>query len=90
MYIAVHHRISDPQKYWCIVRDAAGNLPSTLRLHQCLPKANGREALCVWEGSSLDEVREFVEAGVGDVSTNEYFEVEHREGVNLPSSMSGD
>lgn len=89
MFVAVHHRISDPEKYWSTVSEAAGNLPSDLELRQCLPKADGREAFCVWEGNSVEHVRDFVEAGVGEVSTNEYVEVEHGDGVHVPTSFGG-
>lgn len=88
MYVAVHHRITDTDNYWSTVKQAAANLPGDLKLHHCLPTADGREAMCVWEGNSVDAVRSFVEEGVGDYSNNEYWEVEQKEGVHLPSRVS--
>jgi len=89
MYVAVHHRISDPEQFWSQVQEATPNLPAHLKIHQCLPKGDGREAVCVWEGPSLEEVRGAVESVVGAYSRNEYFEAEAKEGVNLPSTMGG-
>jgi len=88
MYVAVHHHTNDPDTYWTTVRQGAANLPDGLALHHCLPSTDGKQALCVWEGETLDSVREFVESAVGSVSRNEYFEAEARDGVNLPSSMT--
>jgi hypothetical protein len=33
-------------------------------------------ALCIWEGPSVDAVRDLVESVVGEYSENEYHEVE--------------
>jgi hypothetical protein len=33
-------------------------------------------AICIWEGPSLDAVRDLVESTVGEYSENEYYEVE--------------
>ena len=88
MFVAVHHTISDPSTFWGAVRQAADALPDGLALHHCLPRSDGREAMCIWEADSVGTVRNFVEEGVGSASTNEYCPVEHREGVHLPSSMS--
>jgi hypothetical protein len=89
MFVAVHHQISDPDAFWSAVKEATPNLPEGLRIHHCLPARDGREAFCVWEGESVEGVRQVVEPATGSVSRNEYFEVEAKEGVNLPSGMAG-
>ncbi len=89
MYAVVHHRISDPEQFWSLVQQATPNLPESLTIHHCLPKADGSEALCVWEGPSLQEVRETVESAVGEYSRNEYFEADAKEGINLPTGLVG-
>jgi hypothetical protein len=33
-------------------------------------------AICIWEGPSVDAVRDVVESTVGEYSKNEYYEVE--------------
>jgi len=88
MYVVVHHRISDPDAFWSGVREATPNIPEPYRIHHCLPNAEGTEAMCVWEGESLDAVREVVDGAVGAYSRNEYFAAEAKEGVNLPSGLA--
>jgi hypothetical protein len=89
MFVAVHHQVSDPETFWSAVKEATPNLPSGMRIHHCLPTRDGREAFCVWEGESLETVRQNVESAVGTVSRNAYFEVEAKEGLNLPSGVAG-
>jgi hypothetical protein len=88
MYVVVHHHISDPDRFWPQVQQATPDLPQDLTIHLCLPTRDGREAACVWEGPSLDEVREAVEGVVGAYSRNEYFEAEAKEGINLPTAVT--
>ena len=84
MYIVVEHTITDPQTFGEITQSA--DIPSHLRLHQVLPKGDGTKAVCLWEGPSVDEVRAFVEDGVGHVSDNTYFAVEAERAVGLPTT----
>lgn len=84
MYIVAHHRIADPSRFWDVVQSISSQLPDGLALHQCLPRKDGTEAVCVWEAHSLNGVRSFIEAGVGDFSTNEYFDAVAKEGINVP------
>lgn len=86
MYVIVKHNISDIDRYWKTVQEATPNIPDEIKLHQCLPSVDGKQAMCVWEGPSLEQVRDLVEETVGEVSNNEYFEAEAREGVNIPSA----
>jgi len=88
MYVGAHHHISDADTFWSTVRDGAANLPDGLALHHCLPDPSGSEAFCLWEGDSVDAVRDFVDSAVGSVSRNEFFEAEAKEGVNLPSGVA--
>ncbi len=88
MYVGAHHHISDPDTFWSTVREGTSNLPDGLAIHHCLPSPSGSEAFCLWEGSSVEEVRDFVDSAVGSVSRNEFFEAEAKEGVNLPSGVA--
>ena len=40
--------------------------------------------MCVWESDSLDSVKQLVESTVGDVSKNEFFEVNEQNAQGLP------
>jgi hypothetical protein len=37
---------------------------------------DGKVAICIWDGPSVDAVRDLVESVVGDFSENEYLQVE--------------
>lgn len=85
MYILVQHAISEPDAFWNSVDP--GSVPSPLKLHHTFPTQDGTHAACVWEGESVSAVRTFLEPLVGRHSRNEYFEVENREGVAMPSGV---
>ena len=44
--------------------------------------------MCLWEAGSLDAVRDVVEGTVGDVSDNEYFEVNEQNAQGLPAQAA--
>ena len=82
MHIAVIHSISDPDKFWAAADES--ELPEGVALHSALPNSDGSRAVCVWEASSVDEVKDLVDGTVGDVSTNEFFEINADNAQGLP------
>ena len=87
MYVLVQHYISDPATFWSDVRYALAALPPHLSLHHVFPTPDGTHAVCLWEASSLRDVKAFIETYVGHVSRNLYFEVDNRDGVATPSEL---
>jgi hypothetical protein len=85
MYVAVQHTVSDPAVFWNTTDP--NKLPPELKLHHVFPAADGTRAVCIWEATSPDAVREFLEPLLGRVSRNEYFAVENREGLGRPSQV---
>lgn len=83
MYVLAHHTIHNPDRYWATAQEA--DIPAALQLHVCIPARDGSHATCLWEGESVEGVKSFIESLLGDVSTNEYFEAENREGIAMPS-----
>ena len=88
MYVLVHHTIHDPDRYWGTVQEATPKIPPALKLHQCIPARDGSRATCLWEAESIESVETFIEPLLGDVSTNEYFDAENREGIAMPSKVA--
>jgi hypothetical protein len=86
MYAIAIHAISDPATFWAGAADM--QLPEGTALHSAIPNADGSRAVCVWESDSLDTVRNFVESNVGEISTNEYFEVNEQNAMGLPQSAA--
>jgi hypothetical protein len=68
------------------VKEATPNIPADLTLHQMMPSADGRSAVCLWEGDSVDKVRQAVDAAVGRFSHNTFFEVAAARSIGLPEA----
>lgn len=79
MYVAVIHEISDPEKFW-----SGGEFPETITFRATFPNPAGTRAVCLFEAASVDTVRDVLEAAVGAISDNEYYEVSDK-AVGLPS-----
>ena len=75
MYIVVHHHVSDPAKFREIA-SAGGALPPGVSLHHSLPTSDGANVFCLWEAESVAAVRDVLEPALGQVSRNEYFEID--------------
>ena len=86
MYIIIEHEITNPT-FWEAVQKT--EIPSNLKLHQVLPNGEGTKAVCLWEASTLNKVREFVEETVGEVSNNTYFAVDAEKALGLPAAVIG-
>ena len=85
MYVAVEHRITDPEKFWHTAEEIVPKLPPGLQLHHCMPTRDGTRGICIWEGKSVSAIRDFLEGHMSSFSNNEYFEVENKEAIALPS-----
>jgi hypothetical protein len=81
MFVTVIHHITDPEGFEAAEAKA---LEAGLPGHVALPIHAATDdhtlGVCIWEGESVDAVREVVEGVVGDWSKNEYFEM-HVDGL---------
>jgi hypothetical protein len=76
MFVTVLHHITDPAGFEAAEAKALeGGLPPTVALPIHAATADHRTGVCIWEGESVDAVRELVESVVGPFSDNEYFEM---------------
>ena len=77
MHVGVIHRISDPKAFQQAEQAALdAGLPEGIRLPVHAETPDHTTALCIWEGPSVDAIRDLVESVVGEYSQNEYFQVE--------------
>jgi hypothetical protein len=86
MYSIAIHQISDPATFWGAAADM--QLPEGMTLHTVAPNSDGTRAVCIWESGSIDDVRDFVESSAGEISTNEYFEVNAENAMGLPTGAT--
>jgi hypothetical protein len=76
MFVTVLHRINDPEGFQAAEAKALeAGLPThvALPIHAATPDHSF--GVCIWEGESVDAVREAVEAAVGGWADNEYYEM---------------
>ncbi len=77
MNVAVIHRITDTEGFEQAEQKALeAGLPEGFALPVRAATRDHSTAVCIWEGPSVDAVRDLVESVVGEYSQNEYHEVE--------------
>ncbi len=77
MFVTVIHRIHDPEGFVAAEAKALeGGLPSHVALPIHAATVDHNVGVCIWEGESVEAVREIVESVVGPFSENEYFEMQ--------------
>jgi hypothetical protein len=84
MHVIAIHSISDPDRFWKAADES--EMPEEMTLHSALPNDDGSRAVCVWEADSVESVKQLIEDTVGDVSSNEFFQVNADNAQGLPAS----
>ena len=85
MFVSVIHRISDPDGFSEMTRNAT--IPEDLRLPQVISSTDRSTTICLWEAASVQRVRDFVEPLTAGICTNEYHEVDADFSLGLPGSV---
>jgi hypothetical protein len=77
VYVSVIHHISDPERFKAAEQRALeAGLPEGFSLPIHATTRDYTTVICIWEGESVEAVRELVESVVGEYSENEYLETE--------------
>jgi DNA polymerase/3'-5' exonuclease PolX len=89
MHVAVHHIITDPQKWAQVTKNMMtiveqGRLPQGLKALMYLPGADGRKADCLWEAQSVDVLKSFLDREIGTAARNDYFQINTEAAFGLP------
>ena len=89
MYVAVQHRIKDPEQFLSgDPQEILDNAPAGVRGRQFFPSQDRSTAVCLWEGDSVDAVRGYVDSIPGDSSENTYFEINSEYAFGLPEEAA--
>jgi len=88
MYFIVQHQIRDPKAMWTAAQASLSSMPSGFTLHHSFPTSNGTHGVCLWEAPSQAALQGFLDGALGVTSVNEYFQVDNKEGVALPSQLA--
>ena len=86
MFIVLQHRITNPPVAFARGQNLLdGNgAPAGTRVVQFYPSRDRNDVICLWESTSVDELREYADAVMGDSSVNSYFEVDPEIARGLP------
>jgi hypothetical protein len=81
MFVTVIHRIHDPEGFQAAEAKALeAGLPTGVALPIHAATGDHTLGVCIWEGGSVDAVREVVEGAVGAWAYNDYYEM-HVDGL---------
>lgn len=86
MFIAIYHEIHDRDLFKEKVNQMAPP-PESLRRHQFFTATDLTRAACLWEGPSVDELRDYIDPSLEPASTQTYFPVYEERAVGLPESQ---
>ena len=84
MFIVVHHDITNQKGFFGAAEAVAKGVPQGLKVAQFLPSTEGREAICLWEGASVDAVKSYLEPKTAGLSKNTYYAVDSKVAMGLP------
>jgi hypothetical protein len=85
MYLVVHHRVIDRERFLATdPKDIGGNAPAGAVVRHFLPAADASAADCLWEADSLDTLRAYLDPATRDSCENTYFEVDAKAAMGLP------
>lgn len=89
MYVVVHHRIIDREKFLATdPQDLAGNAPPGVDVRHFLPARDASAADCLWKAESVDVLRDYLDPATRGICENAYFEVDSGFAMGLPETAS--
>jgi hypothetical protein len=84
MFIVVRHDITDQKGFFGAAEAVTKAVPQGLKVVQFLPSTEGREAICLWEATSVDAVKSYLEPKTTGLSKNAYYAVDSKVAMGLP------
>lgn len=86
MFIAIEHDIHDPAKFQRCAEQVFP-LPEGLHVHQFLPATDLSRAACLYEATSIEQLRDYLDAALADASTQRYFPIASENAIGLPGAV---
>lgn len=91
MNVVIRHHVTDSAKWDRSTKNIMNmmeqhRLPAGLKPVEFLPSVDGRDADCVWETQSLEDLRKFIDREAAG-ARNEYFEVKTEAAIGLPKGQ---
>lgn len=85
MLVIAHHHISNPEGFWAKAQEVTKNLPASLKVLCIYPATDGRAGTCIWRANSAQDVQQFLDEYVGQLSKNYCYELDVEKSVGLPA-----
>ena len=78
MFIVVEHTVRDAAVAFARGQNLleGRGAPAGVQVRKFYPSTDQSAVICLWEGNSLDEVREYVDSTLGDSSENTCYDVD--------------
>jgi hypothetical protein len=88
MFIVVEHTVRDAAVAFARGQNLleGRGAPAGVQVRKFYPSTDQSAVICLWEGNSLEEVRDYVDATLGDATDNLYFEVDTEQALGLPEA----
>jgi len=87
MYVVVHHRVTNRDRFLATSpEDIGGNAPAGVQVRHFLPAKDASAADCLWEVESFDALRDYLDPALRGIAENTYFEVDSALAMGLPES----
>jgi len=87
MFIVVEHKITNPDVFYGLLPKVA-QAPAGVKALQFFPSTGKDRAVCLWESSSVESVKSFLEPLSASSARNTYYAVDHKQAIGLPALAS--
>ena len=87
MFVTIEHDIHDTAEFQSRAERAMPP-PEGLHVHQFLPATDLSKAACLYEAPSVERLQAYLDAALGDASTQHYFPVAETHAIGLPASVT--
>ncbi len=89
MIVGIHHNITDSKKWEETTNQIGpmieqGRLPKGVKPLLYLPRTDGRQADCVWEADSMENLKRFLDPLTTTAAKNQYFQIDVEHAFGLP------
>lgn len=84
MFIVVRHDITNQKEFFGAAEAVTKGVPPGIKVVQFLPSTEGNEAICLWDGTSVDAVKNYLEPKTAGLAKNTYYAVDSKAAMGLP------
>jgi hypothetical protein len=87
MFIVVQHDITNKDAFFGSAKEVVEGVPQGIKAVQFLPSTDSAKAVCLWEGKSVEDVKNYLEPKIGKIARNTYYGVDGKVAIGLPAGM---